>query len=127
MFFDSFSLLFSPQVINIGTFTDSDIPLKYCIRLLSSSFLLSGTPGGCIPDRNVRISVKSLALGCLSNIFSLYPSGFFLPLHVNIPGSDTPLGDYKNIAAISFPVQKLSINLFNLFIVSMKSVSNILF
>uniref|UniRef100_A0A061QFU3 Putative huntingtin n=1 Tax=Cupiennius salei TaxID=6928 RepID=A0A061QFU3_CUPSA len=77
------------KVGNIGTFTDADVPLKYCIRLLCSSFLLSGSPGSCIPDRNVRISIKSLALGCLSNIFSLYPSGFFLPLHVNLLGSDT--------------------------------------
>ncbi|GFT39474.1 huntingtin [Nephila pilipes] len=76
------------KVGNIGTFTDHDVALKYCTRLLCSSFLLTGTPGYCIPDRNVRISVKSLALGCLSSIFSLYPNGFLLPLHLNTGSTD---------------------------------------
>ncbi|GFS71538.1 huntingtin [Trichonephila clavipes] len=79
---------YSLQVGNIGTFTDHDVALKYCTRLLCSSFLLTGTPGYCIPDRNVRISVKSLALGCLSSIFSLYPNGFLLPLHLNNGSTD---------------------------------------
>ncbi|XP_015913152.2 huntingtin [Parasteatoda tepidariorum] len=70
------------KVGNIGAFTDSDIALKYCTRLLCSSFLLNGSPSGTVPDRNVKVSVKSLAFGCLSYIFSLYPNGFFLQLYI---------------------------------------------
>ncbi|XP_054721499.1 huntingtin-like [Uloborus diversus] len=65
------------KIGNIGSFTDVDVPLKYCCRLLCSSFLLVGTHGSLMPDKNARVSVKSLALGCLSNIFLLYPSAFF--------------------------------------------------
>ncbi|XP_072936083.1 huntingtin [Epargyreus clarus] len=59
--------------INIGSSTDEDVPLKYCARLLTSKFLLTGNKGGLIPDRSVRVSVKSSALSCLSVIFQLYP------------------------------------------------------
>jgi hypothetical protein len=31
--------------INIGTFNDEDVPIKYCARLLASRFLLSGSSG----------------------------------------------------------------------------------
>ncbi|CAL1269720.1 unnamed protein product [Larinioides sclopetarius] len=85
------------KVGNIGTFTDQDIPLKYCTRLLCSSFLLTGTPGYLIPDRNVRISVKSLAIGCLSSVFSLYPSGFFLPLHLGNNSVDSDITDEQQV------------------------------
>ncbi|GIX84160.1 huntingtin [Caerostris extrusa] len=85
------------KIGNIGTFTDHDIPLKYCTRLLCSSFLLTGTPGGFMSDRNVRISVKSLAIGCLSSVFSLFPSGFLLPLHNNISSVDDDITDEQRI------------------------------
>ncbi|XP_035223827.1 huntingtin-like, partial [Stegodyphus dumicola] len=86
------------KIGNIGTFTDADIPLKYCARLLCSSFLLSGTPGSCIPDKHVRISVKSLALACLSSILSFYPKGFFLPLNVvQLSGGDMTVKEEQYI------------------------------
>lgn len=70
------------KVGNIGMFTDPDVPLKYCTRLLCSSFLLTGARGMHMPDRNVRVSVKTLALSCLGDIFTLYPKAFFLDLHI---------------------------------------------
>lgn len=59
---------------DIGTFTDADVPLKYCCRYLVSSFLLAGAPGQLIPDKVFRVSVKSLALNCVGHILRLYPN-----------------------------------------------------
>ncbi|XP_024941677.1 huntingtin isoform X2 [Cephus cinctus] len=59
--------------IDIGNFTNADIPLKYCCRYLASSFLLTGSVGQLIPDRMFRVSVKSLALTCIGHILRLYP------------------------------------------------------
>ncbi|XP_067133027.1 huntingtin isoform X2 [Centruroides vittatus] len=69
------------KVENIGNFTDNEVPLKYCSRLLCSTFLLTGSPDGLIPDQKVRVSIKALALSCMSSILALYPESFFLPLH----------------------------------------------
>ncbi|GAB6024871.1 hypothetical protein CHUAL_009985 [Chamberlinius hualienensis] len=77
------------KVGNIGDFLDSDVPLVYCARLLCSSFLLTGSKGSLMPEKHVRVSVKSLALSCLSGIISLYPKIFCLPLFkVGLPDSD---------------------------------------
>ncbi|XP_050357373.1 huntingtin isoform X2 [Nymphalis io] len=59
--------------INIGSSTDDEVRLKYCARLLTSKFLLTGNKGGIISDRLVRVSVKSSALTCLSAIVQVYP------------------------------------------------------
>ncbi|XP_034837246.2 huntingtin isoform X1 [Maniola hyperantus] len=59
--------------INIGSSSDDDVRLKYCVRLLVSKFLLTGNKGGIISDRSVRVSVKSSALSCISVIMQLYP------------------------------------------------------
>ncbi|KAI4501009.1 hypothetical protein M0802_003812 [Mischocyttarus mexicanus] len=59
--------------INIGTYTDSDMPVKFCCRYLVSSFLLTGSAGHLMPDKLFRVSVKSLALTCVANILRLYP------------------------------------------------------
>ncbi|KAH9643473.1 hypothetical protein HF086_017254 [Spodoptera exigua] len=66
--------------VNIGTAKDDDIPLKYGARLLTSKFLLTGNKGGVIPDRQVRVSLKSSALNCLSEILRLYPQAITLYL-----------------------------------------------
>ncbi|XP_039760461.1 huntingtin isoform X2 [Pararge aegeria] len=66
--------------INIGTNSDDDVRLKYCSRLLVSKFLLTGNKGGIISDRNVRVSVKSSALSCISIIMQLYPQAATLYL-----------------------------------------------
>lgn len=72
------------RVGNIGSFTERNVPLCYCARLLSSSFLLSGGQGGLMPDRSVRVSIKSLAVSCLAGILNLYPKVFFLDLDVSV-------------------------------------------
>ncbi|KPJ05183.1 Huntingtin [Papilio xuthus] len=59
--------------INIGSSSDDDVVLKYCARLLTSKFLLTGNKGGFIPDRSMRVSVKASALTCLSEILRVYP------------------------------------------------------
>lgn len=60
----------------IGGLTDHDVALRYCSRLLVSSFLLTGSPKQLISDKLCRVSVKSLALTCLGNILKFYPEIF---------------------------------------------------
>ncbi|XP_076357189.1 huntingtin isoform X3 [Tachypleus tridentatus] len=69
------------NMINIGCFTDEDLPLIFCARLLASSFLLTGVKGKVLPDQNVRVSIKALAMSCLGSVLSLYPSAFFLDIY----------------------------------------------
>lgn len=64
------------QNLDIGDFKDKNIPLIYCARFITKNFLLSGSPNILIPDKIVRVSVKSLALTCLSTIVGLYPQIF---------------------------------------------------
>ncbi|EFN76960.1 Huntingtin [Harpegnathos saltator] len=58
---------------DIGSFTDSDMPVKFCCRYLVSSFLLAGKAEHLMPDKLFRVSVKSLALTCVGYILKLYP------------------------------------------------------
>ncbi|XP_014488672.1 PREDICTED: huntingtin isoform X2 [Dinoponera quadriceps] len=67
------SLEFALYETDIGSFTDSDMPVKFCCRYLVSSFLLAGKPGHLMPDKLFRVSVKSLALTCVGYILKLYP------------------------------------------------------
>lgn len=60
--------------VEVGDILDKEIPLFYCSRLIIKSFLLTGNPNVCMPDKMVRVSVKSLALTCLSSICQLYPN-----------------------------------------------------
>lgn len=57
----------------MGDFKDKDVPLIFCARFITKKFLLAGVPTSLIPDKIVRVSVKSLALACLSTILELYP------------------------------------------------------
>ncbi|XP_043274964.1 huntingtin [Venturia canescens] len=59
--------------IDIGSYTDLEVPLIYACRYLTSSFLLTGIRGQLVPDKYFRVSVKSLALTCIGNILRLYP------------------------------------------------------
>jgi hypothetical protein len=66
----------------IGSFaSDTEKPIVYCMRLLSSRFLLTGYKFGMTPDRVVRVSAKALALGCIASAVQLYPQVFFLSLY----------------------------------------------
>ncbi|XP_029667120.1 huntingtin isoform X1 [Formica exsecta] len=70
------SLDFALYEADVGSFTDSDMPVKFCCRYLVSSFLLAGKPGHLISDKLFRVSVKSLALTCVGYILKLYPHLF---------------------------------------------------
>lgn len=73
---------FETSSVNIGSFVDHDIPLIYCVRHLASKFLLSRHKGALVSDRVTRVSVKTLALGCLTNAVALSPKIFLLKLFV---------------------------------------------
>ncbi|XP_068926815.1 huntingtin isoform X1 [Petaurus breviceps papuanus] len=67
---------------DIGHFTDGDLaPLVHCVRLLSASFLLTGEKGALVPDRDVRVSVKALAVSCVGAAVALHPESFFSKLY----------------------------------------------
>ncbi|XP_057402207.1 huntingtin isoform X2 [Balaenoptera acutorostrata] len=63
---------------DIGQSSDEDsAPLVHCVRLLSASFLLTGEKNALVPDRDVRVSVKALALSCVGAAVALHPESFF--------------------------------------------------
>ena len=64
----------------IGSFTDTDIPLIFCARKLTLSFLLTTSKGEQTPKLQARTSVKVLALGCLTAVLRLAPKIFLLTL-----------------------------------------------
>uniref|UniRef100_A0A8C9WQY0 Huntingtin n=1 Tax=Scleropages formosus TaxID=113540 RepID=A0A8C9WQY0_SCLFO len=67
---------------DIGHYTDQKAePLVHCIRLLSASFLLTGQSSGLIPDKEVRVSVKALAVSCVGAAAALLPEAFFNRLY----------------------------------------------
>uniref|UniRef100_A0A0C9Q4L0 Htt_0 protein n=1 Tax=Fopius arisanus TaxID=64838 RepID=A0A0C9Q4L0_9HYME len=71
--------------LSIGSSSDVDVPLKYCCRYLSASFLLAGRPNELISDKQFRVSVKSLTLTCIGGIIRLYPNVLLHTLE-NCPG-----------------------------------------
>lgn len=66
---------------NIGSFEDQDVPLIYCSRKLVSKFLISDRKGELVPDGKVRVSLKALAMGCLTQAIDMSPKVFLLPLY----------------------------------------------
>ena len=66
---------------DVGSMTDSELPLVHCVRLLCSKFLLTGHKQGLVPDRLVRVSVKTLALGCVGAAIALHPAAFLVRVH----------------------------------------------
>lgn len=69
--------------MNIGQYTDKAVPLLYASRLIARSFLLTGVKNGLISDKKVRVTVKNLALTCLSTIVKLFPEALLLHLDKN--------------------------------------------
>uniref|UniRef100_A0A670JRY6 Huntingtin n=1 Tax=Podarcis muralis TaxID=64176 RepID=A0A670JRY6_PODMU len=67
---------------DIGCYTDGDAaPLVHCVRLLAASFLLTGEKGALVPDKDVRVSVKALAVSCVGAAVALHPEAFFSKLY----------------------------------------------
>uniref|UniRef100_A0A8C6R2D9 Huntingtin n=1 Tax=Nannospalax galili TaxID=1026970 RepID=A0A8C6R2D9_NANGA len=81
---------------DIGQSTDDDsAPLVHCVRLLSASFLLTGEKKALVPDRDVRVSVKALALSCVGAAVALHPESFFSKLYkVPLDASKCPEEQY---------------------------------
>uniref|UniRef100_A0A3B4T8R2 Huntingtin n=1 Tax=Seriola dumerili TaxID=41447 RepID=A0A3B4T8R2_SERDU len=68
---------------SIGHYTDQGMePLVHCVRLLAASFLLTGRKNGLIPDKEVRVSVKALAVSCVGAAAALHPEAFFNSLYL---------------------------------------------
>ncbi|MEE6462622.1 hypothetical protein FKM82_001656 [Ascaphus truei] len=67
---------------DIGHYTDVNAaPLIHCVRLLSASFLLTGQKSALVPDKEVRVSVKALAVSCVGAAVALYPEAFYSKLY----------------------------------------------
>ncbi len=66
--------------VGIGNIEDPESALIYCSRLVAARFLLSGQNGDIIPDKDVRVSHKCLALSSLVTILSLRPDLLSLSL-----------------------------------------------
>ncbi|XP_042638571.1 huntingtin [Orycteropus afer afer] len=81
---------------DIGQSTDEDAaPLVHCVRLISASFLLTGEKNALVPDRDVRVSVKALAVSCVGAAVALHPESFFSKLYkVPLDTTDYPEGQY---------------------------------
>ncbi|XP_076466851.1 LOW QUALITY PROTEIN: huntingtin-like [Babylonia areolata] len=75
------------QDLDIGSLVDrEEQPLVYMLRVVCQRFLLRGEAGQLVHDRHVRVSLKSLALGCVASIFSLCPR---LALYKLVPGDES--------------------------------------
>ncbi|KAF4090636.1 hypothetical protein AMELA_G00054290 [Ameiurus melas] len=81
---------------DIGHYTDpAEAPLSHCVRLLSASFLLSGQRNGLVPDKEVRVSVKALAVSCVGAAAALLPETFFNRLYLEpLDGQQTDEQQY---------------------------------
>ncbi|CAG2119017.1 unnamed protein product, partial [Medioppia subpectinata] len=66
---------------DIGDFTTENISsFEYCVRLVCNQFLLNGSSGRLISDKRVRVSIKSLALGCVAAVVRLHPKTLIIEL-----------------------------------------------
>ncbi|XP_047435100.1 huntingtin isoform X8 [Mugil cephalus] len=84
----------------IGHYTDQGVePLVHCVRLLAASFLLTGEKKGLIPDKEVRVSVKALAVSCVGAAAALHPEAFFNSLYLE-PLDGIPVEDQQYISDV---------------------------
>ncbi|RUS73694.1 hypothetical protein EGW08_018541 [Elysia chlorotica] len=82
---------------------EDEIPLLFHLRLLSKRFLLTGVTDGLVPDKQVRVSLKSLALGCVGSTLALCPRLFLFKLcpQASGEGNDQNLQDITLYASHS--------------------------
>ncbi|WAR21216.1 HD-like protein [Mya arenaria] len=66
---------------NIGSPTEG-LPILYCVRMVCGRFLMTGRKGELMPDRNVRVSLKNLAMGCVASAVKIYPTLFLEKLTI---------------------------------------------
>ncbi|XP_057306791.1 huntingtin-like isoform X2 [Hydractinia symbiolongicarpus] len=79
---------------NFDAVTCIGVPILHCVRLMCS-FLLNGKPGQLLPDSKTRVSVKSLALHCISAAIRLFPEALFAKV---IP-DDFIMNDAENVSS----------------------------
>ena len=84
------------HLIFLGDYTDPDVALTHCTRLLCSSYLLTGYSGGQLPDRHVRVSVKALAIGCVACIVGMYPKVFYTRLFKSCSADNSEDGKWSS-------------------------------
>ncbi|KAF6037881.1 hypothetical protein EB796_003811 [Bugula neritina] len=79
----------------IGSLTDAaQPPILYSVRLICHTFLLTGnTEERLYADRDVRVSIKSLALSCLLYILKFYPQAIEHQLYTSAHCENQPLSD----------------------------------
>lgn len=71
---------------DIGCLTNHDeLAVVFLARMLCSEFLLTGYICGLLPDHQVRVSVKALALSCIGHLVDLYPQLIVMNLHKTSP------------------------------------------
>ena len=70
---------------DVGSLLGDDPPLLYCARALCSKFLLTGYRHGLVADRQVRVSIKTLALSCTGCIVTIQPTVLLENLHRSSP------------------------------------------
>uniref|UniRef100_A0A8C2JX52 Huntingtin n=1 Tax=Cyprinus carpio TaxID=7962 RepID=A0A8C2JX52_CYPCA len=106
---------------DIGHYTDpKEEPLVHCVRLLAASFLLTGQRNGLVPDNEVRVSVKALAVSCVGAAATLLPESFFnklylQPLEVQEPDGEKNTAPYPRILFIHGSIESLALVCFVLF------------
>ncbi|XP_035515683.1 huntingtin isoform X4 [Morone saxatilis] len=84
----------------IGHYTDQGVePLVHCVRLLAASFLLTGQKNGLTPDKEVRVSVKALAVSCVGAAAALHPESFFNSLYME-PLDGIPVAEQQYISDV---------------------------
>jgi len=67
---------------DIGSLSSHDeLPVVFLARILCSEFLVTGYVCGLLPDHQVRVSVKALALSCIGYLVDLYPQLIVMGLH----------------------------------------------
>ncbi|XP_053685344.1 huntingtin isoform X2 [Sabethes cyaneus] len=74
----------------IGSIHDQNL-LDYAVRLIASRFLLTGTQHGRIPDQEVRVSVKAMALQTVAQCVQLRPELLLLMLEKDEPKDEFDL------------------------------------
>lgn len=77
------------QYIPIGTALDQPL-VRYTARLVTSRFLLTGTPGHLISNNTVRVSIKNLALLVLSGCVRLDPEVLLLRIMITVEPAHIP-------------------------------------
>ena len=83
---------------DVGELSDEDeVPIVFLARFLCSKFLLSGIKGGLVPDKQVRVSIKVLALHSISLLLHFHPNTLLLKLHKRTNNDNNDMQDIRDV------------------------------